>query len=329
MDVDIPVDDARTGSLGSGLKRPECVLCLKSGDILVSDLGRGVTHIAPGGMQRAFGGLGELHRGFIPNGIALLPDGRVLIANMGQAGGLWTLERDGTPQPMLLAIDGVPLGATNFVTIDGAGRILVTVTTRRWPMSQAFYSHEAGGSPDGLIVAIDAGGACVIADGIAFANEIRLDARQEFLYLAETFARRIVRYPVKSRFQLGARETFVAFEDSVYPDGMAFDSDGHLWVASIISNRIMRIAPDGTSLVVLSEDIPGHLERIAQRISSHSLAREDVTDSPAKVLRNPSSLAFGGPDLRTVYIGSLSGESIVTYRSPVAGLPMPHWHFGL
>lgn len=38
-----------------------------------------------------------------------------------------------------------------------------------------------------------------------------------------------------------------------------------------------------------------------------------------------ASVTFGGPDLKTVYIGSLRGTRIPFFRSPVAGLPMVHW----
>ena len=38
-----------------------------------------------------------------------------------------------------------------------------------------------------------------------------------------------------------------------------------------------------------------------------------------------ASVTFGGSDLSTVYLGSLRGHSIPTFRSPVAGLPMVHW----
>jgi gluconolactonase len=37
------------------------------------------------------------------------------------------------------------------------------------------------------------------------------------------------------------------------------------------------------------------------------------------------SITFGGPDLRTVYIGSLGGTALPTFRSSVAGAPLPHW----
>jgi hypothetical protein len=39
-----------------------------------------------------------------------------------------------------------------------------------------------------------------------------------------------------------------------------------------------------------------------------------------------ASVTFGGPDLRTVYIGSLKGTRIPYFRSPIAGLPMVHWY---
>jgi hypothetical protein len=38
-----------------------------------------------------------------------------------------------------------------------------------------------------------------------------------------------------------------------------------------------------------------------------------------------ASATFGGPDLRTVYIGSLKGKRIPYFRSPIAGLPMVRW----
>jgi hypothetical protein len=38
-----------------------------------------------------------------------------------------------------------------------------------------------------------------------------------------------------------------------------------------------------------------------------------------------ASITFGGHDLRTVYIGSLRGTALPTFRSPVPGVPLPHW----
>ncbi len=44
-------------------------------------------------------------------------------------------------------------------------------------------------------------------------------------------------------------------------------------------------------------------------------------------MRNISSVAFGGPDLRTCYLG-LFNDGVSTWQAPVAGAEPAHWHFG-
>jgi gluconolactonase len=39
-----------------------------------------------------------------------------------------------------------------------------------------------------------------------------------------------------------------------------------------------------------------------------------------------ASLTFGGPDLQTVYLGSLRGTTLPSFRAPVAGLSLVHWN---
>lgn len=39
-----------------------------------------------------------------------------------------------------------------------------------------------------------------------------------------------------------------------------------------------------------------------------------------------ASLTFGGPDLQTVYLGSLRGTTVPFLRAPVADQPMIHWY---
>ena len=56
-----------------------------------------------------------------------------------------------------------------------------------------------------------------------------------------------------------------------------------------------------------------------------TLGRAHLDRIASRRLRNISSLAFGGPDLKTVTLGCLLGDSLACFRSPVAGLPLPHW----
>jgi hypothetical protein len=39
-----------------------------------------------------------------------------------------------------------------------------------------------------------------------------------------------------------------------------------------------------------------------------------------------ASVTFGGPELQTIYIGSLRAKRIPYFRAPAPGLPMVHWH---
>jgi hypothetical protein len=38
-------------------------------------------------------------------------------------------------------------------------------------------------------------------------------------------------------------------------------------------------------------------------------------------------VAFGGPDLKTVYLGNLAGKAIPTFRSTIAGAEPVQWRF--
>jgi len=59
------------------------------------------------------------------------------VTNMGEGGGLWRLDRDGALTPLVREVDGKKLTATNFVLRDGE-RLWFTITTRHWPISEAF-----------------------------------------------------------------------------------------------------------------------------------------------------------------------------------------------
>lgn len=308
--------------VGQGLRRPECVLATAAGDLFASHLGTGVVRIGRGEEQATIGTASEVDgQPFVPNGLALLPDGSFRIANMGPGGGLWRLGTDGALSPVLREVDGQPMGATNFVLEDPAGRLWISVSTRQWPISGAFRQGVA----DGHVILLEGGRARIVADGIAFANELRLDPAGRFLHVAETFGRRVLRYPLLANGSLGAKEVFTGFARGGFPDGMAFDEAGHLWVVCIIGNRVVRVAPDGGQTVVLEDCDPAHLDDMERRIAQGSLAREDMQRVPGRALRNISSIAFGGPDRRTAFLGSLAGDSLLSFRVSVPGHAPPHW----
>ena len=92
---------------------------------------------------------------------------------------------------------------------------------------------------------------------------------------------------------LSNRAVFASTLDAgCYPDGTAIDAEGYLWNAQWAGSRVVRYAPDG------------RIDRIVQMPVSR-----------------PTSCAFGGPDLTTLYITSarIGLSDAALDRQPMAG----------
>jgi sugar lactone lactonase YvrE len=85
------------------------------------------------------------------------------------------------------------------------------------------------------------------------------------------------------------------------PDGSAMDSQGYLWNCRYGGGCIVRFAPDGSAA--------------------------EIIETPVK---NPTTCAFGGPDLKTLYVTSATaldinegvlGGALFSMQVEVAGLP--------
>jgi sugar lactone lactonase YvrE len=318
------VDPAALGFIGSGLKRPECVLATLSGALYTADWRGGVAQTAGDGTQTLYKGALPDARPLRPNGIALRRDGSFLLADLGEtAGGVFALRRDGDARPFLECVEGLDLPPTNFVFEDDSARVWITVSTRQVPRAAAYRADVA----DGFIVLVDERGARIVADGLGYTNEAMLSPDGAWLYVNETFARRMTRFRVGGDGSLHAKEVVTTFGHGTYPDGLAFDADGHAWITSIVSNRVLRVALDGTATVVLEDADPAHVQWCEDAYLAGALGRQHLDRAAGRVLKNISSLAFGGADLRTAYLGCLLGEAIASFRAPVAGHPPFHWYY--
>ncbi len=312
--------------IGPDLARPECVVATARGEVFASDRRGGIARVRPDGRDLILAKKGQCGvDDFLPNGFALLPDRSFMIANLGPSGGVYRMVPEGALVPELLEVDGMALPPTNFVHAErttGALRLWVSVSTRKVPREQAMRSDVA----DGYIVLKDARGARIVADGLGFTNENKLDPSGQWLYVNETMARRLSRFAL-TRDGLGQRETVAEFADGIFPDGLEFDAEGGIWIASVVSNRLLRIAPDGSQSVVLDDGDPAAIARAERHLAEHRFTRADIDAGREGALGNLASVTFGGPDLRTVYLGSLFAERIATFRSPIAGAKPPHWEY--
>ncbi len=309
--------------VGSGLVRPECVLAHRSGWLFCADWQGegGVAAVAPDGSVRRIVAR-DAPRPMRPNGIALEPQGRFLLADLGdEAGGVFRLHPDGGIEPVLAAVDGHALPPTNFVHRDGEGRLYVTVSTRLRPRSLGCRADVA----DGFVVLVDAKGARVVADGLGYTNECVTSLCGGYLYVNETFARRLSRFTRHADGTLGAREVVRSFGAGTFPDGLTLDQEGGLWITSIVSNRVIRIAPDGRDELWLEDADPDHVASCEAAYLAGELGRPHLDRATSHHLRNVSSLAFGGEDLTTAYLGCLLGDRVACFESPIPGAPPPHW----
>jgi sugar lactone lactonase YvrE len=324
-----PLNPATLTRLGSGLRRPECVAVTAAGEIFVShapsDGPVGVAKIAPDGgvsVIEARGGPKDL----LPNGWSMDPDGGFLLANLGDSGGVWRLGPDGACTPVLTMIEGRAMPPVNFVHRAEDGVIWISVSTWRLPRDRAFHRDVA----DGCVIRMHAADrpetAQIVADGLGYANEVKVDPNGHWLYVNETMARRLSRYELHGD-RLGPREIVVDYIDGIIPDGFEFDAEGGIWCASVMSNRLVRVLPDGHQTLMLDDSDPDEIAIGMAHWWSGEFSRADLNIGAGRSFGNIASVTFGGPDLKTLYLGSLFGESLLVAPSPVAGAEPPHWRF--
>ncbi|MEI6797973.1 MAG: SMP-30/gluconolactonase/LRE family protein [Pseudomonadota bacterium] len=109
------------------------------------------------------------------------------------------------------------------------------------------------------------------------------------LITADTLANTIYRYDIGAGGQLSGRSALQSGFARGFPDGSCLDAQGRLWTARVAGGACLTcLAPDGTV--------------------------EDVVDLPCLW---PTSCAFGGPDLATLYVTSarftLSGDHLAAH----------------
>ncbi|OZI17381.1 hypothetical protein CAL18_14715 [Bordetella genomosp. 7] len=273
--------------VGRDLARPESVLALPDGSIVVSDRRALACHISPDGTQALMGG-----RHGLPNGLALLNESTLVIADIGHRT-VFALSADGNESTLHATLaDGSRLGAANFPLVGPDGALWLSVSTTSDDLGEAINQPR----PDGQLLRSRGGRLEVVSAGLYFPNEFRFDHDGAWVYVAETTKGRIRRARLLRGGTLGDWETYGP--DPVYAgayvDGVAFDDAGNLWVTELTRNAILAISPD-RRLHCLAEDPQG-----AQ-------------------LYKPTSIAFQGSDRCSVLVGSLKSAQLRVFRSTVPG----------
>ena len=321
---DFTLTFADVTAIGDDLHRPELVLTTACGDLYVSDERGGVARVGPDGSTELFHGKTADGQPLGANGFAMLADGSFLIAPL-VGGGVFRLQRNGQAAMFLQEVEGRPLQCPNFVLLDDIGRIWICTLTQHDRKTLSSYSRE---KRDGFIVLVDKRGARIVADGVGYPNEVRVDPTGQYLYTVETMAARLLRYRILPDGGLGAPETIFALDELSLFDGFTLDSEGGAWITEPVANRLWYVSPDGKPRLLIEDSFPEQVARLAQLQKTTGVTRSVLYEEHGSRLRNIASIAFGGADLKTAFMGSLMGKQILSFRSPVAGMKPAHWDFG-
>lgn len=234
-----------------------------------------------------------------PGAIGLAEDGLVVAL---RSGFVHLNTTDGTITPIAPAPFDPATTRFNDGRVDAFGRFWVgTLYEPRTAPAAEMYVLECGQ------VRRAWSGGMTVSNGLAFSRDGRT------MYHADTTSHRIDAYDFDCAHGTASNpRRFRQFDSDKSapgyggrPDGAAIDSEGAYWVAMYEGGRILRFSPQGELLAEL----------------------------PVPV-RCPTMVAFGGPDLRTLYITSashgrsqqeladypLSGRVLCT-RVDVPGLP--------
>lgn len=163
-----------------------------------------------------------------PLGIELFDDGDLLVCD-AHRGLLVVHPRDGSIQTLTTGVDGVPMRFCNNAAIAADGSIWFSDSSRHYGIAawkDDFVQHTRTGrllrrSPDGEVT--------VAEDGLAFANGVALSKIGDYVAVAETGARTVVRRWIAGE-KAGTRD-FLTTDLPGYPDNIARGSDGLIWVA--------------------------------------------------------------------------------------------------
>jgi gluconolactonase len=238
---------------------------------------RFITRVAPDGTTSTWAEPGG------PNGHKVLADGTHVVCNFTPKDPAMTAMLLYGPDGKLLRklsteCDGKPLRGPNDLSLDVP--------------NGGFYFTDPGGSskekPIGTVHYVTRDGkTLLVAEGLAFPNGIVLTPDGKTLLLAESQKNRVLSYPVLEAGKVGPPKVYCDLPTKSgeqidnQPDGMCLDAAGNLYVAHYGMRQVQVVGPTG---------------KVIRRYPGGNLTTSNV--------------AFGGPDMATLYVtGGIGKEN--------------------
>ncbi|MGI5818226.1 MAG: SMP-30/gluconolactonase/LRE family protein [Armatimonadota bacterium] len=171
--------------------------------------------------------------------------------------------------------DGSPLQSPNDLVFHPDGSIFMTGP-----------GGSSADTPIGVIYHVTRDGEIrVVADGLAFPNGLALNEDASLLYLVEERRYQILAFDVRDDGTLGKPQLFAHMSGGAGGDGMALDAEGNLYIAACGAGEIVVLDAGGTRI-----------------------------DAFPTIGQKPTNLAFGGDDMRDLYITEVETGAVYHMR---------------
>ncbi len=221
-----------------------------------------------------------------PNGAAFDRDGILWIADQGMNAIRRFDPAMGRASNFADRVDGGPLGKPNDLCFDRVGRLVFTC------------SNDARIEPIGYVCRMTADGHVEkIADGLMFPNGIAFSP-DGALVIAETYRQRLISGAYDD--DLGTWQSLASTPGPVGPDGMAFATDGSVFVANFGQGTVTRHSPDGALISTLALpgakptnvalDPSGAMGLVVTEVETGALYSIATSASPLLSTRGPSDV---------------------------------------
>ncbi|QQS32104.1 MAG: SMP-30/gluconolactonase/LRE family protein [Acidobacteriota bacterium] len=233
------------------LKRPEDGIALADGRLIVADQSDGLRLVSQDGSTTPFGKMKEAGYSNDPpddeggaNGVSLDPTGKYILVSDVYKGGIYRVDAETEATEKIYQ----HMYGVNAARQDSNGGVWFTQSTRNAidKGSQNLWRSVAVPTPDGALFYLAPKDVGVrlepirLEDGFLFANGLALDEKDGYLYLAEMFAGRILRYRLDvPAGKVSDKTTFYA--DGRPIDNIELDGNGRLWMALPLQNEIVSI----------------------------------------------------------------------------------------
>ncbi|MCR1781495.1 SMP-30/gluconolactonase/LRE family protein [Nocardioides carbamazepini] len=258
------------------------------------------------------------HTGGRPLGIEFAPDGRLLVCD-ARRGLLWVDPATEDVELITADVDGTPMVFCNNAALAEDGTIWWSDSSTRFGIARwkdDFVQNTRTGrllrrDPDGTVT--------VVLDGLAFANGVALSAAGDFVCVAETGARTVVRRWLSGPNK-GMRDRLCT-DLPGYPDNIARGSDGLIWItlASPTDPLVERLQRGPMVLRRLATKLPDALQpqpkqtvRVVAYDERGALVH-DLDISPADHGAAYHMVTGVREDEGRVWLGSLHESAIAVY----------------